>query len=188
MLQNQPFGRGSLLSYRAWLPEQHYATIFADVPLHSLGRTEGYGRDLVGLPALKQGRARKADFSQMGIQTTVPGVQAKHNGLLGPPQSPNWVRVCLVATAVFLPVSLELTGDKAADRLAIRQQPGIAHLERSRHWRNVLTSVGDNGEMAWPLLRWHWNCAWPLLRWHWRSVLTSLWVTLEVCLDLCRWH
>ena len=42
----------------------------------------------------------------MGIQTIVPRAQAEDSGLLGPLQSPNWVKVCLVSTVVFLPVSI----------------------------------------------------------------------------------
>ena len=38
----------------------------------------------------------------MGTQTTVPCVQAEDSGLLGPLQSPNWVKVCLVSTVFFL--------------------------------------------------------------------------------------
>ena len=42
----------------------------------------------------------------MGTQTTVPFAQAEDSGLLGPLQSPNWVKVCLVSTIFFLPVSI----------------------------------------------------------------------------------
>ena len=42
----------------------------------------------------------------MGTQTTVPCAQAEDSGLLGPLQSPNWVKVCLVSTGFFLPVSI----------------------------------------------------------------------------------
>ena len=43
----------------------------------------------------------------MGSQTTVPCAQAEDSGLLGPFQSPNWVKVCLVSTIFVLPVSIE---------------------------------------------------------------------------------
>ena len=36
----------------------------------------------------------------------MPCAQAEDSGLLGPPQSPNWVKVCLISTVVFLPVSI----------------------------------------------------------------------------------
>ena len=44
----------------------------------------------------------------MGTQTTVPCAQVEDSGLLGPLQSPNWVKVCLVSTVSFLPVSIVL--------------------------------------------------------------------------------
>ena len=43
----------------------------------------------------------------MGTQTTVPIAQAEDSGLLGPLQSPNWAKVCLVSTVFFLPVSIK---------------------------------------------------------------------------------
>ena len=42
----------------------------------------------------------------MGTQTTVHCAQAECSGLLGWLQSPNWVKVCLVSTVFFLPVSI----------------------------------------------------------------------------------
>ena len=42
----------------------------------------------------------------MGTQTTMPCVQAEDSGLLGWLQSPNWVKVCLISTVVFLPISI----------------------------------------------------------------------------------
>ena len=42
----------------------------------------------------------------MGSQITVPCAQVEDSGLLGPFQSPNWVKVCLVSTVFFLPVSI----------------------------------------------------------------------------------
>ena len=48
----------------------------------------------------------------MGTQTTVPCAQAKDSGLLGRLQSPKWVKVCLVSTVFFLPVSIELRVEK----------------------------------------------------------------------------
>ena len=43
----------------------------------------------------------------MGTQTTVPCAQEEDSGLLGQLQPPNWVKVCLVSTVFFLPVSTE---------------------------------------------------------------------------------
>ena len=48
----------------------------------------------------------------MGTQTTMPCAQAEDSGLLGPHQSPNWVKVCLVSTILFLPVTIELGVEK----------------------------------------------------------------------------
>ena len=48
----------------------------------------------------------------MGTQTTVPCVQAEDSGLLGPLQSPNWVKVCLVSTVSVLSVSIVLGVEK----------------------------------------------------------------------------
>ena len=36
----------------------------------------------------------------------MPCAQAEDSGLLGPLQSPNWAKVCLISTVVFLPVSI----------------------------------------------------------------------------------
>ena len=43
MRQKQPSGRGSLPSPTAWSPDQHPATMLADVSRHILDRTEGGG-------------------------------------------------------------------------------------------------------------------------------------------------
>ena len=48
----------------------------------------------------------------MGTQTTLPCTQAEDSGLLSPLQSPNWVKVCLVSTVFFLPVSIVLRVEK----------------------------------------------------------------------------
>ena len=42
----------------------------------------------------------------MGTQTTMPCAQVEDSGLLGPLQPPDWVKVCLTSTVVFLPVSI----------------------------------------------------------------------------------
>ena len=61
---------------------------------------------MVSLSALTQGSVSNANPLQMGTQTTVPCGQAEDSGLLGPLQSPNWVKVCLVSIVFFLPVSI----------------------------------------------------------------------------------
>ena len=43
MPQNQQSGRGLLPSPTAWLPDQYYMAILADVSRHISGRTEGQG-------------------------------------------------------------------------------------------------------------------------------------------------
>ena len=62
---------------------------------------------LVSLSALTLGSVWNANPLQMGTQTTVPCAQTEDNGLLHPLRSPNWVKVCLVSTVFFLPVSTE---------------------------------------------------------------------------------
>ena len=42
----------------------------------------------------------------------MPHVQAEDSGLLGPLQSPNWLRVCLISMVFFLPASIELGVEK----------------------------------------------------------------------------
>ena len=37
----------------------------------------------------------------------MPCAQVEDSGLLGPLQSPNWAKVCLVSTVFFLPVSID---------------------------------------------------------------------------------
>ena len=61
---------------------------------------------LVSLSALPQRRVWNASPLQMGSQTTVPCAQAEDSGLLGLLQSPNWVKVYLISTVFFLPVSI----------------------------------------------------------------------------------
>ena len=48
----------------------------------------------------------------MGSQTTMPCAEVEDNGLLGPLQSPNWVKVCLVSAVFVLPVSIETIAEK----------------------------------------------------------------------------
>ena len=67
---------------------------------------------LVSLSALTQGSVWNANPLQMGTQTTMSCAHAEDSGLLGPLQSPNWVKVCLISTVVFLPVSVVLTVKK----------------------------------------------------------------------------
>ena len=62
---------------------------------------------LVSLSALTQRSVWNANPLQMGTQTTVPCAQAEDSGLLGPSQSPSWVKVSLVSVVFVLPVSIE---------------------------------------------------------------------------------
>ena len=105
MPQNQPSGRGLLSSPTAWLPDQHHAAMLADVSRHILGRTEGRGLGSGQLVRTHTGKCLKRQSSSDG--TTVPCAQAGDSGLLGPFQSPNWVKVCLVSAVFVLPVSIE---------------------------------------------------------------------------------
>ena len=117
MPQNQPSSRGLLSSPTAWSPDQHHAAMLADISRHILGRTEGRGLGfgLVSLSTLTKGSVWNANPLQMGTQTTMPCAQAEDSGLLGPLQSPNWVKVCLISTVVFLPVSIVPTTVKPRD-------------------------------------------------------------------------
>ena len=67
---------------------------------------------LVSLSALTKGSVWNASPLQMGTQTTMLCVQVEDSGLLGPLQSPNWVKVCLISTVVFFPVSIILRVEK----------------------------------------------------------------------------
>ena len=101
---NQPSSRGLLPSPTAWSPDQHHAAMLADVSRHILGRTAGCGLGFGQFVHIHTGRYLKCPSLQMGTQTTVPGAQVEDSGLLGPLQSPNWVKMCLV---FFIPVSIE---------------------------------------------------------------------------------
>ena len=70
----------------------------------------------------------------MGTQTTMPCAQAEDSGLLGPLQAPNWVKVCLISTVVFLPVSI------------------VPRVENGG-WRRVERGGGGegSGEGSWPM-------------------------------------
>ena len=108
MPQNQPSGRVLLRSPTAWSSDQHPVAMLADVSRHTLAGLKDVVWDLVSLSALTQGSVWNASPLQMGTQTTMPCAQAEDSGLLGPLQSPNWVKVCLISTVLFLPVSIIL--------------------------------------------------------------------------------
>ena len=61
---------------------------------------------LISLSAFTKGSVGNASPLEMGTQITMPCAQAKDSGLLCPLQSPNCVKVCLISTVVFLPVSI----------------------------------------------------------------------------------
>ena len=62
---------------------------------------------LISCPHSHREESEVPVFFQMGTQTTVPHVQGENGGLLDPLQSLNWVKVCLVSSIGFLPVSFE---------------------------------------------------------------------------------
>ena len=66
MPQNQPSGRGLLLSPTAWSPDQHHAAILADVSRHILGRTEGRGLGFGQLVRTHTGKCLKCQSSSDG--------------------------------------------------------------------------------------------------------------------------
>ena len=107
MPQNHPFGRGLPPSPTAQSPDQHPAAMLANVSQYIYwAGLKAVVWGLVSLSALTQGSVWNASPLQMGTQTTVPCAQAEDRSLLGPLQSPNWVKVCLVSTVFFLPVSV----------------------------------------------------------------------------------
>ena len=109
--------------------------------------------DLVSLSALTQGSVWNPNPLQMNTQTTVLCVQAEDSGLLGPVQSPNWVKACLVSTVFFLPVSIELGVEKCLglsvdDRVLCLQSLTVdfcksvcsfISCQSHRHWRDTKT-------------------------------------------------
>ena len=56
----------------------------------------------------------------MGSQITVPCAQAEDSGLLGPFESPIWVKVCLVSAVFVLPVSIEPGVEKSLGLSLVR--------------------------------------------------------------------
>ena len=63
----------------------------------------------------------------MGSQTTVPFAQAEDSGLLGPLQSPNWVKVCL------LPRVEKFLGLSVGDRvLCLRRRPKHRQMDKRK--------------------------------------------------------
>ena len=95
MPQIQPSGRGLLSSPTAWSPGEHPAAMLAEVSRYILGRTWS-----VIWSACPHSHR---EVSRMPILF----IWAGYSGLLGPLQSPNWVKACLVSTVSFLPVSIE---------------------------------------------------------------------------------
>ena len=78
----------------------------------------------------------------MGTQTTMPCAQAADSGLLGPLQSPNWVKVCLVSTVFFLPVSTEpgvekCLGLSVGDRALCLIEGSILRIAAHQYGRTV---------------------------------------------------
>ena len=65
----------------------------------------------------------------MGTQTTVPCAQAEDSGLVSPLQSPNWVKVCLVSTVFFLPVSIVPGMEKCLGLSVCDREPDCRFLQ-----------------------------------------------------------
>ena len=72
-------------------------------------QTAYFGQDkrtCFGVGQLVRTHRGNANPLPRGTQTTVSCAQAEDCSLLGQLQSPNWVKVCLVSTVFFLPVSI----------------------------------------------------------------------------------
>ena len=107
MPQNQPSGRGLLPSPAARSQDQHHAAMLADVSRHILGRTEGRGLGFGQLVRSHTRKCLKCQSSSDGHSDHSALCAGGRCGLLGPLQSPDWAKVCLVSTIFFLPVSIE---------------------------------------------------------------------------------
>ena len=66
MPQNQPSGRGLLLSPTAWSPDQHLMAMLANVSRYILGRTEGRGLGFGQLVRTHTGKCLKCQSSSDG--------------------------------------------------------------------------------------------------------------------------
>ena len=66
MTQNQPSGRGLLLSPTAWSSDEHPVAMLADVSRHNLGRTEGRGLGFGQLVRTHTGKCLKCQSSSDG--------------------------------------------------------------------------------------------------------------------------
>ena len=70
----------------------------------------------------------------MDTQTTVPCAQSEDSDLLGPLQSPNWVKVCLVSTVIEA-----YSGDEGNKTLTLACVYGVTHfkfgmmIDRTKH-------------------------------------------------------
>ena len=80
--------------------------MLVDISRHSLGRTEGRGLGFGQLVRTHTGKCLKCQSSSDGHSDTVYCVQVEDSGLLGLLQAPKWVKVCLISTVFFLPVSI----------------------------------------------------------------------------------
>ena len=100
MPQIQPSGRGLSLSPTAWSSGEHPAAMLAEVSRYILGRT--WSEIWSACPHSHR------EVSAMPILF----IWAEDSGLLGPLQSPNWVKECLVSTVFFFPVSIKIRVEK----------------------------------------------------------------------------
>ena len=154
MPQNQPSGRGLLLSPTAWSSDQHPVAMLADVSRHTLGRTEGRGLGFGQLVHTRTGKCLKCQSSSDGHSDHNALCAGEDSGLLGLLQSPNWVKVCLISTVIFLPVSIvprveKCLGLSVGDRiLCLRSLTAnfcksvcffvSCQSHMSRHWRDTV--------------------------------------------------
>ena len=121
---------------------------------------------LVSLSALTKGSVWNAIPLQMGSQTTMSCAQAENSGLLGPLQSPNWFKVCLISTVVFLPVSIVPRVEKCL---------GLSVGDRVLCLRFYQTESRDNRLSVLPVTSPYKEDCWPDL------LLCSWWCTTGVC-------
>ena len=100
MPQNPPSGRGLLPSPTACSSDQHHAAMLADVSWHILGRTEGRSLGFGQLVRTCTGNCLKSQSSPDGHSEQTALCAGGRQWSAGP-QSPSWVKVCLVSTVFF---------------------------------------------------------------------------------------
>ena len=127
MPQNQPF--------------RHHAAMLADTSRHILGRTEGRGLAFGQLVRTHKGKCPKSRSSSDG--------HSDHNALCrqkivvcrARSQPPDWVKVCLISTVVFLPVSIiprveKCLGLSVGDRILCLRSAPVSKLDQGEPGTN----------------------------------------------------